>query len=126
MKSVVPALKELVMSENANYYILLFLFTLLFILQVWAIVRIRQMVRRVLDIYDRMQTLRGEPRELPKAALELYNKSQRTCQVCRHRQTFLDPSGKQVFIYRCGLTQERIALDFFCQKFEFDAQSADT
>ncbi len=114
------------MSETLHYYILLCLFTLLFILQVWAIIRIRQMIRRVLDIYDRMQTLHGVAKGLPKAALEAYNKSQRSCQVCRHRQTFLDPSGKQVFLYRCGLTQERITLDYHCEKFEFDAQSADT
>ncbi len=114
------------MSETTHYYILLGLFTLLFILQVWAIVRIRQMIRRVLDIYDRMQVLRGEPRELTHTAIAAYNKSQRSCQVCRHRQTFLDPTGKQVFLYRCGLTQERITLDYYCEKFEFDAQSADT
>ena len=35
------------MSETFHYYILLGLFTLLFILQVWAIVRIREMIRRV-------------------------------------------------------------------------------
>ncbi|MEK7727319.1 MAG: hypothetical protein AAB354_02835 [candidate division KSB1 bacterium] len=114
------------MTETLHYYILLGLFTLLFLLQVWAIVRIRQMIRRVLAIYDHMQALRGEPRGLHQAAIAAHEKSKRSCQVCRHRQTFLDPSGKQVFLYRCGITQERITLDYYCEKFEFDAQSADT
>ena len=114
------------MSDTTHYYILLGLFSLLFLLQVWAIVRIRQMIRRVLAIYDHLQARRGEPRELHKHAIAAYEKSKRSCQVCRHRQIFLDPTGKQVFLYRCGLTQERITLDYYCEKFEFDAQNADT
>lgn len=114
------------MSETLHYYILLCLFSLLFLLQVWAIVRIRQMIRRVLAIYDHLQALRGERTDMHKAAMTAFEKSRRSCQVCRHRQTFLDPSGKPVFLYRCGITQERITLDYHCEKFEFDAQSADT
>jgi hypothetical protein len=84
------------------------------------------MIRRVLEIYDRVQSLHGGTKDFPAAALAAYNKSQRCCQVCRHRRTFLDPGGKPVFLYHCGLTQERITLDYHCEKFEFDAQSADT
>lgn len=114
------------MPENVHYYVLFGLFTLLFILQVWAILRIRQMIQRVLEIYDRIQSLRGEPKALPPGVVAAYKKAKRSCQVCRHRQTFLDPSGKHVFLYRCGLTQERITLDYSCEKFEFDPQNADT
>lgn len=114
------------MSEHIHYYVLLGLFTLLFILQVWAIIRIRQMIQRVLDIYDRIQSLRGTPKALPEGLVAAFGKAKRSCQLCRHRQTFLDPSRKQVFLYRCGLTQERITLDYSCEKFEYDPQNADT
>ena len=108
--------------ENTHYYVLLFLFTLLFVLQIWAIVKIKTIIRRVLEIYNQIAHVRSSP----KAVRQLQAGSPRpSCQLCRHRRTFLDPSGKSVFVYRCGLSDLSIQLDDYCHKFEYDPQSAD-
>lgn len=122
------------MSENfsthLHYYILLSLFVLLFLLQVWAMIKIKLMLQRVLDIYKRMQQIAA----MSKSGLVAEGKLQpspltgvkykRICECCRHRETFLDPSGKGVFVYRCGLSKHRIKLDDSCPQFEFDPQRA--
>ncbi len=109
------------MSAHWQYYVLLFLFSVLFVLQVWAIIKIRQMVRQVLRLYDQFSRKPARTAVDPKAV----GTFRHTCQICRHRQTFLDPTGEQVFVYRCGLSRQRILLDDYCEKFEFDPHIAD-
>ena len=109
------------MFTHWQHYFLLFLFTVLLVLQIWAIVKIRQMVRQVLELYD--QFSRHQRRSAPDPAGA--GTFRHTCQICRHRQTFLDPTGKQVFVYRCGLSRQHIKLDDHCEKFEFDPHIAD-
>jgi type IV secretory pathway component VirB8 len=112
-------------SEHINYYILLALFALLFVLQVWAMLKIKQMLQHVLDIYRRMQQMAalqkfGEAQPSPK----LNVKYKRICEYCRHRETFLDASGKNVFVYQCGLSKQKIKLEDSCAHFGFDPQRA--
>jgi len=103
-----------------EYYFFLAVFSVLLVLQVWAIVKIRQLLKQILGLHDEYQKLRPSAPEKKTAG-----KFRHTCQICRHRQTFLDPAGKQVFEYRCGVSQQRIKLEDYCEKFEFDPHIAD-
>lgn len=112
-------------SEHVHYYILLALFGLLFVLQIWAMLKIKQMLQRVLDIYRRMQQMAalqkfGEAQPSPKINVNY----KRICEYCRHRETFLAASGKNVFLYQCRLSKQKIKLDDSCAQFEFDPQRA--
>jgi hypothetical protein len=111
-------------SQHVHYYILLALFGLLFILQIWAMFKIKLMLKRVLEIYKRMQQMAslglGEAQPSSKTSV----KYKRICEYCRHRETFFDAAGKNVFIYRCGLSKQRIKLDDSCAQFDFDPQRA--
>jgi hypothetical protein len=109
------------MSANLHYYFLIFLVAILFVLQVWAIIKIKRMMRNVQKLHDKL----ANPSAARHADMFEVGTFRHTCQICRHRQTFLDPSGKQVFVYRCELSQQRIRLDDHCEKFEFDPHIAD-
>ncbi len=115
-------------STHLHYYVLLSLFALLFFLQIWAMIKIKLMLQRVLDIYKRMQQIAAMSKSglIAEGGLQPSPltgvKYKRICEWCRHRETFLDPSGNGVFVYRCGLSKYRIKLDDSCPKFEFDPQ----
>ncbi|MGH7492551.1 MAG: hypothetical protein ACREOO_09160 [bacterium] len=109
------------MSANLHYYVLIFLVAVLFLLQFWGIVKIKRMMREVQGLYGKL----SKPSLVRHTEKMEVGTFRHTCQICRHRQTFLDPSGKQVFVYRCGLSQLRIKLDDYCEKFEFDPHIAD-
>ena len=117
-------------STHLHYYILLSLFALLFFLQIWAMVKIKLMLQRVLEIYKRMQQIAAAPRSglIVEGDLQPSHqagvKYKRICECCRHRETFLEASGKGVFVYRCGLSKNRIKLGDSCPQFEFDPQRA--
>jgi len=108
------------MTTDLQFYWLLFLFTLLFFMQLWAIVKILKMLRQVLELYDKLAATPPNARR-PETQVSTFR---HTCQVCRHRQTFLDTSGKNVFVYHCALSRQTIQLDYSCEKFEFDAHVA--
>jgi hypothetical protein len=118
-------------SVNAHYYVLLFLFAVLFILQIWALLKIKRMFQSMLQIYGQMQQIAagrktgpaGNGPAQPSAASSVNYR--RICQYCRFRETFLDASGVNVFFYQCGLSKHKIKLDDSCQKFEFDPQRAE-
>jgi len=112
-------------SEHIHYYTLLALFALLFVLQIWAMLKIKLMLQRVLDIYRRMQQIAAlqkfsDAQPSPKISV----KYKRICEYCRHRETFLDASGKNVFVYQCGLSKQKIKLGDSCAQFKFDPQRA--
>ena len=118
-------------SANAHFYILLFLFTLLFVLQVWALIKIKQMLRRVLEVFaktqqaaNRQRTASGSSSHLQPSPSNAVN-YRRICQYCRYRETFLEASAKNNFVYRCGLSKQKIKLDDYCPQFEFDPQRAE-
>jgi len=115
-------LMDISLPPNIHYYILLLLFTALFVLQVWMMVKFKEMVRRVLEIYQRVQSAQGyttSPPQIPPGEI------QKICQHCRHRETYPDPAGKSVFVYRCRLNRQSVQLVDSCRKFEFDHQNAD-
>ncbi len=113
-----------------QYYVLLSLFALLFLLQIWAILKIKLMLRRVLEIYQRMQQMAA----ITPSGLTTREKLQpsrradvnygRICEYCRHRETFLDASGKNVFVYQCRLSKQKIKLNDSCTQFELDPHRA--
>jgi len=112
-------------SEHLHYYILLSLFGLLFVLQIWAMLKIKLMLQRVLEIYKRMQQMAARQRlgeAQPSHKVNVNYKQ--LCEYCRHRETFLAASGKNVFIYQCDLSKQRIKLDDCCAQFEFDPHRA--
>ncbi len=117
-------------STPLHYYILLSLFALLFLLQIWAMIKIKLMLRRVLDVYKRMQQIAAMSKSglIAEGVLQPSRQAgvnyKHICECCRHRETFLDPSGKGAFVYRCGLSKHRIKLDDSCPQFEFDPQRA--
>ena len=109
------------MSANLHYYFLIFLVAVLFLLQVWGIIKIKKMMGELQELYHKL----SKPPLVRRTEKIEVGTFRHTCQICRHRQTFLDPSGKQVFVYRCGLSQQRIKLDDYCETFEFDPHIAD-
>jgi hypothetical protein len=117
-------------SMSPQYYILLTLFALLFVLQVWAMIKIKLMLRRVLEIYRRLQQIAAiSPIDLIaeeelQPSRQAGVKYKRICECCRYRETFLDRAGKSVFVYRCGLSKQKIKLNDSCARFEFDPQRA--
>ncbi|MDZ7289046.1 MAG: hypothetical protein ONB44_01550 [candidate division KSB1 bacterium] len=116
------------LSEYLHYYILLSLFALLFVLQIWAMLKIKLMLQHVLAIYKRMQKMVISPDTGPAAqgdlqpSLKVGVHYKRVCECCRHRETFLEASAGSVFFYQCGLSKQMIELDDFCSRFEFDPQ----
>jgi hypothetical protein len=111
-------------SVPLHYYILLALFAVLFILQIWAMLKIRFMLNRVLEIYKRMQQMAASGLGEAQPSLKINVNYKRICEYCRHRETFLEASGKNVFVYQCGLSKQRIKLNDSCAQFEFDPQRA--
>ncbi len=112
-------------SEHLHYYILLALFGLLFVLQIWAMLKIKQMLQRVLDIYRRIQQMAALQKfSDTQPSLKINVNYKRICEYCRHRETFLAASGKNVFVYQCGISKQKIKLDDSCAHFEFDPQRA--
>jgi hypothetical protein len=111
--------------EHLQYYILLALFALLFVLQIWAMLKIKLMLQRVLEIYRRMQEMASQHKPAAAHPSHKINVSyRRICEFCRHRETFLNSAGKNVFFYRCRLSQRKISLNDSCVQFEFDPQRA--
>ena len=110
------------MSDTTPYYVLLLICAIVFVLQAWAIIKIRYMMRQVIELYDRI----SKPPAARRPELRASGMFRHTCQICRHRQTFLNPASQQVFVYRCGVSGQRIELDDHCEKFEFDPHVADT
>ncbi|MDZ7362160.1 MAG: hypothetical protein ONB46_15760 [candidate division KSB1 bacterium] len=111
--------------EHLHYYILLALFALLFVLQIWAMLKIKLMLQQVLEIYRRMQEMASQGNPATAQPSPKINVSyRRICEFCRHRETFFDPSGENVFLYRCGLNKQKISLNDSCAQFEFDPQRA--
>lgn len=112
-------------SEHLHYYILLALFMLLFVLQIWAMLKIKLMLHRVVEIYKRMQQMIALQKPGEGQLSQKHNVNyKRVCEYCRYRETFLEASGKQVFVYQCGLSKQKIKLDDSCAQFEFDPQRA--
>ena len=108
------------MSKTDIYYFygLLALFALLFLAQVWAITKIRVMLRHILHIYSRMQDLtRQQPRRPSSRGVSL---TEPICQNCRHRETFVDPADTDMLVYHCRIHKKRIELRDFCDQFELD------
>lgn len=117
-------------SAPLHYDVLLALFALLFLLQIWAMIKIKLMLQRVLDIYGRMQQIATISAAGAIVAKELQPSRQpgvnykRVCECCRYRETFLAPADKSVFVYQCGLSKQKVKLHDSCPQFEFDPQRA--
>ena len=97
------------------FVILLIAVSVLLIIQIIALVRIRYFIRQLRYALHAMQRAFGilQNSELPPAV--------RRCQFCKHRKTYMKNnfSGQgSAFYYRCGLDEHPIRLDHTCKKFE--------
>lgn len=103
-------------------FLLLALFTFLFILQIWAMIRIKRMLKAVLGIYTQVSRLARTVRTGQVPA----NAPKRICQNCKYRDTYLEKNGDQLFQYRCRLNGQVIRLIDFCHCFESDPLRTET
>jgi hypothetical protein len=103
-------------------FLLLGLFTFLFFLQIWAMMRIKKMLKTVLKIYAQVTRIAdgGQGAEAAGPA------PKRICQNCKFRDTYLTNREEQLFLYRCRLNGQEIKLDDFCHRFEVDPIRAAT
>ena len=73
------------------------------------------MIRRVLNIYDYIQTnSRSQNKTQKRLQAKNYKK---ICKNCQFRETFVDDSGKDIFVYHCKLRQKQIKLEENCPEF---------
>jgi len=97
------------------FIILLIAVSLLLIVQIFALFRIRYLIRQLRYTLHTMRQAFGllQKTELPQEV--------RRCQFCKYRNTFIKSnySGQgSAFYYRCGIDQKPVRLDHTCAKFE--------
>ncbi len=103
-------------------FLLLGLFTFLFFLQVWAMMRIKKMLQTVLKIYAQVVRMAGDANGVQSAVAP----PRRICHNCKFRDTYLKNKDGRLFLYRCRLNGQEIQLDDFCHRFELDPIRAES
>lgn len=107
------------LSSDLALFILILVLTVLFLLQIWAILRIKIMLHQVSEIFRFVRAAslgtrnRLSPRR-PHAA--------RICEHCRYRTTYLANDAGFELLYHCKKHNKPIELNHTCRQFEFDEQ----
>ena len=94
------------------------IFAFLFILQIWAIFRVRKMLLRVSEIYNWVQA--GRLGSSNKNILT--NQVPRKCKNCLFRSTYLTQDTDIQFIYYCKRHDIETTLEESCSFFQIDPQ----
>ena len=98
------------------FVILLIAFILLLIVQIIALVRVKQLINRLRHtLVDLRNMQRNEAFILPRQL--------RTCQFCKYRMSYIKANisgNKENFYYRCSYHDKNVSLKSTCKQFEFD------
>ncbi|HHL72905.1 MAG TPA: hypothetical protein ENJ29_10360 [Bacteroidetes bacterium] len=106
-------------SHEIAFYLFTFLFIALFILQLWAIMRIKTMLRRVAEIYDWVRAGKMGQQDFGQSA-QTYST---TCQHCIYRTVYLSRKKPFNFVHHCRKTDKKIKLEDSCLFFKLDPHS---
>lgn len=97
---------------------LLLILTTLFILQIWAIIRVKMMLKRVSEIHQWVQAGKLGT----NAYLSRFRHPVKTCKNCLFRSTFLAQEKDVQFIYYCKKNDMETSLTNSCQHFQVDPE----
>ncbi len=101
---------------------LLLMFGVLFLLQIWAILRIKEMLQQVTEILRFVKASTRVVRRLPAPQKHM----QAVCENCKFRSTFLSNEKPPRFLYKCKKNNSEIELTHTCRLFKLDPQSKET
>lgn len=107
-------------SSNTAMYLMTVILAVLFLLQIWAIFRIKEMLRQVSEIFRfvRAGALASKYQlKRPETAPE------RICENCRFRKTYFANEPKFEIYFHCKQHNKPISLDETCHLFELDEQN---
>lgn len=110
-------------SSNIAMYLITAILTVLFLLQLWAIFRIKEMLRQVTEIFRfvRAGTLAS------KYNFRRFDATpDRICENCRFRKTYFSNEPKFEIYFHCKKHDKPIALNETCHLFELDEQNKET
>lgn len=101
---------------NDLIVVLLIAFVILLIVQIVALIRVRQLINRLRHLLvDLSRLQRKEDFTLPKQL--------RICQFCKYRKTYIKANisgNKENFYYRCSFHDKNVNLSSSCKEFQFD------
>jgi hypothetical protein len=101
--------------------LLLCVFIVLLIVQIVALLRIRQLISRLKQvILDKKLVGRSG-----KQGLDNVPRHHQKCQYCKYRQTFINATihgGENDFYYRCMHHNVEVSLSQTCKAFEFEEE----
>jgi len=108
------------LSSNLSLYILTIVLTVLFLLQIWAIFRIKEMLRQVTEIFRfvRAGTLASRNIMKPRSP-----RPERICENCRFRSTYISGNSQFEIYFHCKKHDKAVSLNASCHLFEFDEQN---
>lgn len=95
------------------FYFAIILIVVLFLLQIWAILRIRRMFGQVSEIFRFVKAGTRVYQSLP-------GRKTSTCEFCRFRETYINSDRDLRFVYWCKRHDEEIQLDHSCAFFKPD------
>lgn len=107
-------------SSNLALYIVTMILTVLFLLQIWAILRIKEMLRQVVEIF---RFMRAGSLASMRSVGEKQNSYQRICENCRYRKTYITNDSEFEIYYLCKKHNKEILLNESCYFFEYDEQN---
>jgi hypothetical protein len=108
------------LSSKLTLYIITIILTVLFLLQLWAILRIKEMLRQVAEIF---RFVRAGSLASRRLAGEKQPSHQRICENCRFRKTYISNDPEFEIYYHCKKHHKEILLNESCYLFEFDEQN---
>ncbi len=101
--------------------ILLIAFVLLLFVQIFALVRIRQMLLRLRSMLRIISPILQRQVEIQNTR----RINMRICQFCKFRQTFIKATshGEDDFYYRCKIKNKEVDLTDSCSHFELETDN---
>ena len=99
------------------FYLIVIVFAVLFLLQIWAILRIKEMLRQVGEIF---RFVKAGTRVSPQRSSQAYFKN--SCEFCKFRASYLSDEQPIHFIHLCKKHSKIISLNESCGHFTPDPQ----
>ncbi len=110
-------MQDFITSIPIMFSLILILATL-FILQIWAIVRVKMMLKRVAEIHEWVQAGKLGT----STYFSRYRQPAKTCKNCRFRSTYLAQEEDVQFIYYCKKNDIETSLKNSCLQFQVDPE----
>ncbi|KAA3612640.1 MAG: hypothetical protein DWQ05_18490 [Calditrichaeota bacterium] len=110
-------MQDFITSAPMLFSLILILATL-FVLQIWAIIRVKMMLKRVSEIHEWVQAGKLGV----SAQFTRYKRPVKTCKNCLFRSTFLAQEKDIQFVYYCKKNDIETSLDNSCLYFQVDPE----